>query len=86
MNLTLTHALLATTDEQPHGFLKVRGPHLIHEVELMAEAGLVDASIGSTDAEAFAVINRVTDSGRRFLHTFKHKTPPRIASLASANA
>jgi hypothetical protein len=86
VNLTLTHALLATTDEQPHGFLKVRGPHLIHEVELMAEAGLVDASVGNADSEAFAVINRVTDSGRRFLRTFRYKTPPGIASLASANA
>jgi len=56
---------------------------LVHEVELMAAAGLVDASLGKTDSEAYMVINRVTDSGQAFLRAFKDQAPP-LAELASA--
>jgi hypothetical protein len=83
MNLKLTHALLVAADGQPYGFLKVRSPDLVREVELMAAAGLVDASFGNTDTEGYAVINRVTDSGRAFLRAFKNQ-PPQMAELAFA--
>lgn len=83
MNLNLAHALLVAADGQPFGFLKVRSADLIREVELMAAAGLVEASLGNTDAEAYAVINCVTDSGRAFLRAFKDQAPP-MAELASA--
>ena len=83
MNLNLVQALLVTADGQPYGFLKVRSADLIREVELMAEAGLVEASLGNTDAEAYAVINRVTASGQAFLRAFKNH-PPEMAELATA--
>ena len=83
MNLDLAHALLVAADGQPYGFLKVRSTDLVREVELMAAAGLVDASLGDTDADGYAVINRVTDSGQAFLRAFKNQ-PPQIAELASA--
>jgi hypothetical protein len=83
MNLNLVHALLVTADGQPFGFLKVRSADLIHEVELMAAAGLVEASFGNTDSEAYGVINCVTDSGQAFLRTFQNQAPP-MAELASA--
>jgi hypothetical protein len=82
VNLDLAHALLVAADGQPYGFLKVRSADLIREVELMAAAGLVEASLGNTDAEGYAVINRVTDSGQAFLRTFKNQ-PPQMAELAS---
>jgi hypothetical protein len=83
VNLNLAHALLVAADGQPYGFLKVRSADLIREVELMATAGLVEASLGNSDAEAFAVINCVTDSGRAFLRAFKNQAP-QVTELASA--
>lgn len=83
MNLDLVHALLVAANGQPYGFLKVRSVDLIREVELMAAAGLVEASLGDKDADGYAVINRVTDSGEAFLRAFKNQ-PPQTAQLASA--
>jgi len=85
VNLNLAHSLLVAADEQPYGFLNVRGADLVREVELMAAAGLVDASLGNAGPEAYAVINRVTDSGQVFMRAFKNQPPPpRMAALASA--
>jgi hypothetical protein len=84
VNLDLVHALLVAADGQPYGFLKVRSADLMREVELMAAAGLVDASLADTDTEGYAVINRVTDSGQAFLRAFKNQ-PPQMAELASAD-
>lgn len=44
MNLNLVHKLLTAANEQPYGFLKVRGARLAREVEMMTAAGLVEAS------------------------------------------
>jgi hypothetical protein len=82
MNPNLTHALLVAANGQPYGFLKVRSVDLVREVELMAAAGLVEASLGDAAADGYAVINRVTDSGEAFLRTFKSQ-PPQTAELAS---
>jgi hypothetical protein len=85
VNPNLTNSLLVAVEEQPFGFLNVRGADLVHEVELMAAAGLVDASLGNAGTEAYAVINRVTDSGQDFMRAFKNQPPPpRMAALASA--
>ena len=78
MNLNLAHALLVAADGHPHGFLKVHSTDLVREVEQMAAAGLVDAWLGETDAEAYAVISQVTASGRAFLRAFKVQ-PPQMA-------
>lgn len=82
MNLNLAHALLVAADGHPQGFLKVHSADLVREVEQMVEAGLVEASLIDKDAEAHAVINRVTDSGQAFLRAFKQ--PPELAELPSA--
>ena len=85
VNPNLTNSLLVAAEEQPFGFLNVRGADLVHEVELMAAAGLVDASLGNGGTEAYAVINRVTDSGQDFMRAFKNQPPPpRMAALAFA--
>jgi hypothetical protein len=89
MNLPLVHNLLTAADEQPYGFLKVQGADLAHEVELMASAGLVDASPFVSAPEVTIVINRVTDAGRTFLRAFKDSplkavSHEPIASFASA--
>jgi hypothetical protein len=78
VNLSLVHTLLAAAGKQPSGFLNVRGADLVREVELMASAGLVDASLGeAVGTGAFAVINRVTEQGHAFLRAFKHQPPPK---------
>jgi hypothetical protein len=75
MNLQLVRKLLLAANDQPYGFLKVQGAHLAREVELMAAAGLVEASRTVTGLETFAVIRRVTDAGRAFLRAFRDQPP-----------
>jgi hypothetical protein len=75
MNLNLVHKLLKAANEEPYGVLKVRGQHLAHEVELMASAGLVETAGTVRGLETFAVIKRITDSGRSFLRAFKDGPP-----------
>jgi hypothetical protein len=76
MNLQLVHKLLQAANDQPYGFLKVRGADLAREVEMMASAGLVEATAPVYGLETFAVIKRVTDSGRSFLRAFRDQPPP----------
>ncbi len=84
VNPNLANSLLVAAGEQPYGFLNVRGADLVHEVELMVAAGLVDASLGNAGTQAFAVINRVTDSGQEFMRAFMNQAPPpRMAALES---
>jgi hypothetical protein len=85
VNLQLAYTLLTAAEGPSSGFLNVRGADRVREVELMAAAGLVDASLGDAGTAVFAVINRVTDSGHAFLRAFKDQPPPRIAELASAD-
>jgi len=75
VNLKLVHTLLKATDEQPYGFLRVRGAELIHEVEMMAAARLVDASFFEDEEGPGAVINRVNNSGTAFLRAFRNSQP-----------
>jgi hypothetical protein len=75
MNLTLVHKLLQAANDQPYGFLKVNGPALVREVELMAAAGLIESSETVGGLETYAVIKRITDSGYSFLRAF-HNEPP----------
>jgi hypothetical protein len=78
MNLHLVHKLLQAANDQPYGFLKVRGANLAREVEMMASAGLIEATGPVYGLETFAVIKRVTDSGRSFLRAFRdHPLPAR---------
>ena len=78
MNLKLVDMLLRAANDQPYGFLKVRGADLAREVELMAAAGLVEASTTVHDPETYTVINRITDSGQSFLRAFQ-KAPLPVA-------
>ena len=81
MNLRLVHKLLQTANNQPYGFLKVRGANLAREVEMMAAAGLVESTGTVHGIETFAVIKRVTDAGHSFLRAFKDRPPmPRAAT------
>ena len=75
MNLRLVHKLLQAANNQPYGFMKVRGTHLAREVEMMAAAGLVESTGTVHGIETFAVIKRVTASGHSFLRAFKDQPP-----------
>jgi hypothetical protein len=78
MNLHLAHKLLQAANNQPYGFLKVRGANLAREVEMMAAAGLVEATGTVHGIETFAVIKRVTDSGHSFLRAFEERPPSAV--------
>jgi hypothetical protein len=86
VNLNVVHKLLSAANDQPYGFLKVRGANLAREVELMAAAGLVEASATVHGLETFAVIKQLTDAGHSFLRAFKNQPAlpgnPRVVSLA----
>jgi hypothetical protein len=82
MNLHLVQKLLQAANNQPYGFLKVRGANLAREVEMMAAAGLVEATGTVHGIETFTVIKRVTDSGHSFLRAFKDE-PPLPANVAA---
>ena len=85
VNLNLVHELLEAVNNQPYGFLKVRGAELTREVEQMAAAGLVEASPPIHGLETYAVINRLTASGDSFLRAFEKQRIPeteRTFSLA----
>ncbi len=83
MNLRLVHKLLQAADDQPYGFFKVRGADLAREVEMMAAAGLIEASATVHGLETSAVIKRVTDSGHSFLRAFKRQPPLPAKAAAS---
>jgi hypothetical protein len=67
MNLKMVHAILLATTQQPHGFLKIADPKLVPEVQEMAEAGLVTATISDGAHASFTAVNSVTEAGLRFL-------------------
>jgi hypothetical protein len=79
MNLNLVHKLLQAANDQPYGFLKVRGAQFAREVEMMAAAGLVDAGQTVHGLETYAVINRLTASGHSFLRAFDAQPSARPA-------
>jgi hypothetical protein len=74
MNVHLARKLLLAAHEQPHGFLKVRGREVAHEVQLLAEAGLVEVSCANGHDSSFAVIKEVTGAGHTFLRAFKDES------------
>ena len=78
MNLDLARRLLVAADEQPYGFIKVRGRQVAREVELLARAGLVEKSAAMVDDSSTAVIKCVTDAGHNFLRAFPHDQPHAI--------
>lgn len=73
MNLNVVHKILRAANDQPYGLLRVNGRHLAREIELMAAAGLVEASPTVHGLQTYAVIKRVTDSGQSFLRAFKEQ-------------
>jgi hypothetical protein len=85
MNLRFTYQLLTAADEQRHGFIKLRGIQADHEVRLMAQAGLVEATLDDGKEGSFTSINRVTETGQTFLRTFKNHIIPAAASLGKSS-
>ena len=81
MNLPYAYKLLVAASQQRPGFLRIRGRQADREVRLMADAGLVVATLSTGEAKSFTVINSLTDLGRTFLRAFKE--PPDLANLVS---
>ncbi len=71
MDLAYAHNLLVAADQQGQGFLLIRGLRADHTVRVMAEVGLVDATLGDDRTKSFTAINRLTDLGRKFLRAFQ---------------
>ena len=71
MNLKLTHELLSAAGEQPSGSFRVTGRDAAREVELLASAGFVEASIEADGGLPTAVITRLTDAGQKLLRVLQ---------------
>ena len=69
MNLYLVQKLIAATEAQPYGFLKVHGREAARQVQEMAEAGWVKASGLDPIDPSEAIINEVTKKGYEFFQT-----------------
>jgi hypothetical protein len=82
MNLAFAHKLLAAAHTRRHGFLKVRGRPAEEEVRLMAEFGLVEATLNDGTEGSFTAITGLLPAGDGFLRTFKdHPLPERPVLL-----
>ena len=84
MNLDLSRKILVAAEKRREGFLRVRGRHLVREVELMQDAGLVEVSALVNNDAAIAVINRVTEVGRRFLRVVGDRATSAVIGNAFA--
>jgi hypothetical protein len=85
MNLPYAYDLLAAADEQRHGFIKLRGTQADQEVRLMADAGLVMATLNDGKEGSFTSINRVTATGQTFLRAFKDRIIPAAETLGKSS-
>ena len=70
MNLRLAHKLITAAENQPSGFLRVRGREETQEVHWMAEAGLIQATEPGELEPSEAVITRITHAGHHFYRAF----------------
>lgn len=86
MNLPYIYDLLVAANGQRPGLLKLQGLQADHEVRLMAQAGLVDATFDDGNQGSFTSINGVTAAGQTFLRTFKECSIPGEAILANSIA
>jgi hypothetical protein len=86
MNLPYTYELLAAADEQSHGLIKLRGIQADHEVRLMTQAGLVEATFNDGKEGCCTAITRVTEAGQTFLRALKDHTTPVEATLTASQA
>ena len=71
MNLELTRELLVAAEQQPHGRLQVTGREAAREVELLANAGFVEGSVLPASENPTAVIERLTEAGRKLLNVLR---------------
>ena len=76
MNLKLTRELLSAASDQPQGSLQVRGFDAAREVELLAEAGYVEASLDHETDVPSAVIERLTEAGEKLLNVLRQTPLP----------
>jgi hypothetical protein len=72
MDLRYVYEVLMAADEQRWGFITLHGIQADHEVRLMAQAHLVEATFNDGQEGSRTIINRVTATGRTFLRVFKN--------------
>ncbi len=75
MNLKLSRDLLAAADEQPDESLRVRGREATREVEFLAQAGFVKATLQPDQSPPGAVIRELTEAGRKLLRVLRDQVP-----------
>ena len=80
MNLPLVYKLLLATTQQRHGFLKLANPWADTDVQQMAQAGLVEATLNDGQTGGFTSINEVTVAGHAFLRAFEGHTFQSVSS------
>ncbi len=73
MNLELTRELLTAAYERPQGQYQVSGRDQAREVELLVEAGYVEASVQNSADTPSAVITRLTEAGQKLLRVLRQE-------------
>jgi hypothetical protein len=82
MNLDLARKILAVTEAQPFGFIKLRASRIAYDVEEMRAAGLVEVSAAPNDHPDVAVIKCITEAGRKFLRIVDDRATAGIVERA----
>ncbi|MEO5722222.1 MAG: hypothetical protein ABIR71_12220 [Chthoniobacterales bacterium] len=68
MNLELTRELLTAATRQAETPYRVSERDATREVELLADAGFVDAALVTIEGQDIAIIKRVTTAGKKLLN------------------
>jgi hypothetical protein len=84
MNLAYAYDVMTAANEQPQSLIKLHGLQASHELRLMTEAGLVEATFDDGAKGSFLSIKRVTATGKTFLRAFKDHPIPTEATLAES--
>ena len=77
MNLELTRKLLSAAEEQPSGDFRVTGRDAAREVQLLADAGYVEACVDSGQGSPTEVIKSLTEAGEKLLRVLRQTSPGR---------
>jgi hypothetical protein len=86
MNLDFARKVLSVTEAQPGGSIKLRGKRISYELDQMASAGLIELGTPPENNPDVAVIQAVTNAGRRLLRVLEHKKTATYVKRAFGNA
>ncbi|MBA3652551.1 MAG: hypothetical protein H0W66_14025, partial [Chthoniobacterales bacterium] len=82
LNLTYARNLLLAADGTPHRSLQIRGPYADKQVQLMLEAGFLEATLHDGTKNSFTIIDRNHPFGSCLPRTYAPRTSPVLGTRA----